>query len=46
MFWVGMPYLMRDQINWVLAKENRYNIGAIAGAVYGLVVLIGAAVWW
>jgi hypothetical protein len=46
MFWVGMPYLMRDQINWVLAKENRYKIGAIAGAVYGLVVLICAVVWW
>jgi hypothetical protein len=46
MFWVGMPYLMRDQINWVLAKDNRYKIGAIGGAVYGLVVLICAVVWW
>jgi len=46
MFWVGMPYLMRDQINWVLAKDNRYKIGAIAGATYGLVVLICAVVWW
>ena len=46
MFWVGMPYLLRDQINWVLAKDNRYKIGAIAGAVYGLVVLICALVWW
>jgi hypothetical protein len=41
-----MPYLLRDQINWVLAKDNRYKIGAIAGAVYGLVVLICALVWW
>jgi len=46
MFWVGMPYLMRDQINWVLAKDNRYKIGAIAGAVYGIVVLVCAVVWW
>jgi len=46
MFWVGMPYLMRDQINWVLAKDNRYKIGAIAGATYGFVVLICAVVWW
>ena len=46
MFWVGMPYLMRDQINWVLAKDNRYKIGAIAGAVYGVVVLVCAVVWW
>lgn len=46
MFWVGMPYLMRDQINWVLAKDKRYQIGALAGAVYGLVVLACAVVWW
>ena len=29
MFWVGMPYLLRDQINWVLAKDKRFTIGAI-----------------
>ena len=46
MFWVGMPYLMRDQINWVLAKDKRYQIGALAGAVYGLVVLACAVAWW
>lgn len=46
MFWVGMPYLMRDQINWVLAKDKRYQIGALAGAVYGLVVLACAVTWW
>ena len=46
MFWVGMPYLMRDQINWVLAKDKRYQIGAIARAVYGLVVLVCAVVRW
>ncbi len=46
MFWVGMPYLMRDQINWVLAKENRYKLGAIAGIIYGLLVLVCAIIWW
>ena len=46
MFWVGMPYLLRDQINWVLAKDKRLTIGAILGVVYGLVVLICAVVLW
>jgi hypothetical protein len=46
MFWVGMPYLMRDQITWVLAKENRYKTGAIAGAAYGLVMAVCAVLWW
>jgi hypothetical protein len=46
MFWVGMPYLLRDQINWVLAEPRRYQAGAIAGAVYGAVVMFCALVWW
>lgn len=46
MFWVGMPYLMRDQINWLLAKESRYRLGAIAGIAYGAVMLICAVLWW
>lgn len=46
MFWVGMPYLMRDQIRWILAKEARYKIGAAAGALYGVVILLCAWLWW
>ncbi|HQW28081.1 MAG TPA: hypothetical protein PK529_02785 [Verrucomicrobiales bacterium] len=46
MFWVGMPYLMRDQINWVLAGDGRLKTGALAGAAYGAVVLICALLWW
>ncbi|MEM7601042.1 MAG: hypothetical protein AAF357_06455 [Verrucomicrobiota bacterium] len=46
MFWVGMPYLMRDQINWVLAGKKRYLLGAAAGLAYGIVVLICAATKW
>jgi hypothetical protein len=46
MFWVGMPYLLRDQINWVLAEPRRYQAGAIAGAVYGGLLLICALAWW
>jgi len=46
MFWVGMPYLMRDQIRWMLAKDRRYTTGAAGGAVYGALVLLCALVWW
>jgi hypothetical protein len=46
MFWVGMPYLLRDQVNWVLANPQRYQAGAIAGAVYGGVMMLCALVWW
>ncbi len=46
MFWIGIPYLMRDQIAWVLEKPVRYQAGAIAGAVYGVLVLICALLFW
>lgn len=46
MFWVGMPYLLRDLIRWVLDKESRYKLGTAAGAVYGLVMMVCALLWW
>lgn len=46
MFWVGMPYLLRDQINWLLAEKKRYLIGTGAGLAYGVLVLICAIAFW
>tara|TARA_R110000850_G_scaffold66959_32_gene148658 strand:- start:655 stop:1230 length:576 start_codon:yes stop_codon:yes gene_type:complete len=46
MFWIGLPYLMRDQIKWILAEDKRYQMGAIAGAAYGVIVLICALAFW
>ncbi|MEM1294713.1 MAG: hypothetical protein AAGH89_05065 [Verrucomicrobiota bacterium] len=46
MFWVGMPFLMRDWIKWLGEKENRYQIGCISGAAYGLLTLICAVSFW
>jgi hypothetical protein len=46
MFWVGMPYLLRDQVNWVLAKPRRYQGGAVAGVVYGAILVVCAVAWW
>lgn len=46
MFWVGMPYLLRDQINWVTDSEGRWKKFALGGAAYGAVVLICAFAFW
>lgn len=46
MFWVGMPYLLRDQITWLLAEKKRYLIGTGAGLAYGVLVLICAIAFW
>ena len=46
MFWVGMPYLLRDQINWLAASESRWKGLSLGGAIYGGLVLACALAWW
>ena len=38
LFWVTMPYLLRDQINWSAKSNARWHI------VHGIVALYGAAI--
>ena len=40
MFWVGMPYTLRDQIGWVTASEDRWKCATFTGLVYGVLLLI------
>ncbi len=44
LFWVGMPYLLRDQITWITKPGVRFRAAALAGVVYGLVLLLCAFV--
>lgn len=46
LFWVGMPWTLRDQITWVLKNKERFKAAGVAGAIYGLAVLICAALFW
>jgi len=39
MFFIGMPYLMRDWITLLLAKEARWQLAIWSGVVYGAVLL-------
>ena len=39
MFWVGTPYVLRDQIAWITAVEKRWRAAAFAGLVYGVLLL-------
>jgi len=41
MFWVGMPYTLRDQIDWVTASEKRWRAATFAGLAYGALILAG-----
>jgi len=39
MFWVGMPYTLRDQIAWITALDRRWRAAAFAGLAYGALLL-------
>jgi hypothetical protein len=41
MFWVGMPFTLRDQITWVTASEKRWRAATFAGLAYGALMLVG-----
>jgi hypothetical protein len=46
MFYVGMPYLLRDEIDWVSAKPSRWKMSSLAGLAYGSAVLICALLFY
>jgi hypothetical protein len=46
LFWVGMPWVLRDQIAWLTAQRKRLSLAAWAGVAYGAAVLICAAALW
>ncbi len=40
MFWIGMPYVLRDHVAWITKSESRWRAAALAGIVYGVVLAI------
>ena len=46
MFWVGMPYLMRDQISWLSHNGSRWKAVCLGGLIYGLLTLGCAIAFW
>ena len=39
LFWVTLPYLLRDQINWIASNGGRWKIIHAVAVAYGVVVL-------
>lgn len=39
LFWIGMPYTLRDQIAWVTRSDSRWRAAALSGLLYGLLLL-------
>lgn len=46
LYFVGMPYLFRDGVNWATATDGRWRGFAIGGLALGLIfVTLGLTVW-
>lgn len=46
LFWVGMPWVLRDQISWLTARRGRLLTATWTGVAYGAAVLLCAVVFW
>ena len=46
MYFIGMPYLMRDAAQWFTARQGRWNAAMFAGIGYGALLLGAAVVLW
>lgn len=46
MYFIGMPFLMRDWVNWLLAKPQRWNLAVWSGIGYGAVLLVAALLFY
>lgn len=46
MFFIGMPFLMRDWVNTLISKPQRWNLAVYGGIAYGIVLLACAILFY
>jgi len=46
LFYVGMPYLMRDAIDWVSKSSSRWNFAFGANILYGIILAVAAFLFY
>lgn len=46
LFWVGMPWVLRDQISWLIGNKGRFKAASLGGIVYGALLVGCAALFW
>jgi len=46
MFFIGMPFLMRDWVNTLIAKPQRWNLAVYSGIAYGVLLLVAAILFY
>jgi hypothetical protein len=43
---VGMPYLLRDLLDWFAASPARWKISCLGGMAYGIALIVCAVLFW
>ncbi len=46
LFMVGMPYIFRDLIRWIVASPARLRQAAVGGIAYGALIFASALFFW
>ena len=46
MFWIGMPYLMRNHVEWLLKSHGRWMTACLGGVIYGAAVILSALLFF
>lgn len=46
LFWVGMPYVFRNQVEWLTKSSSRFRAFALGGLLYGVAVLVSALAFY
>lgn len=46
LFFVGMPYLLRDAVKILTAKKQIWLLAALGGLLYGVALTTTALIWW
>jgi len=46
LFFVGMPYVLRDAITWLTRIPVRWKAAALGGVAYGVVLTASAVLFW
>lgn len=46
LFWVGLPWMLRDSISWVLREPWRFRLASVAGVAYGALIVFCAFAYY
>ncbi|MFV0336904.1 MAG: hypothetical protein ACK5LK_01495 [Chthoniobacterales bacterium] len=46
LFWVGMPYTLRNQITWITSSAIRLRLASLGGLAYGAALILASLIFF